>query len=423
MLSSRLTLVALALLGGIFGVAWLLDSSAQSDRVRSALSNDSGDPKGLVVHGWADKNTLGPDETLYVVWTFENHSGDSIPVQVYLAAPGFESVKLPQPSFSIAAGSLKTIPLELHPLEGGEFRVTGRYQTPSVAGQTVLGPVDIATPGRRFIHIARQVYAVLKDLALPILLAYLAYFFQKRQKERDDAISGAREEREYRVQVRNVQLPRFQEYAENHYLPITRALRLLQDQFKLACHENGPSQDELGLLLYRLALFLKRMQLLRDQRGGVFFQASRPELILQSAWFSFNFHVEEKLGLKDRDEILALTRPDDDANQFAAKMGLPAVVRVLPKLKDWAVMGNDPEKGGLMNCMDLANIIQSILAFEVNRPLNQYWYEELDALTLKEFACYHIPLKPSERYTIMQKEIPVYRKEVDAYRAARFPKG
>lgn len=407
MLSSRLTAVALVLLA-VLGIAWFLDTSAQSDRIRSGLSNDSGDPKGLLVHGSADKNTLGPDETLYVDWTFENHSSNQVTVQISFAAPGFENVKLAEPVFSIPPGRLKPIQVLLHPLEGGQFRLTGRYKTESAAGQTVLGPVEVVTLGRRITRVLRQAYTVIKDLALPLLLAYLAYIFQKRQKDRDDLVKQNADDREYKVQVRNIQLPRFQEYAEKHYLPIIASIRLLRRDFE-------PSEPRLELVLYRLAIFLKRMQRLREERGGVFFQDRKAESILQAAWFCFNHHVEEKLGLENRDALLALTRLDEDFAGFQAKMGNPVVREVLKNLKDWADLGANPQKGGLTNCMDLAHIMQDVLSFETNRPLDQYWYNNSEKSDLCGFEDYHIPIEPSKSYTTLQEEIPIYRDEVSAY--------
>lgn len=451
MLSSRLTAVSLVLLA-VLGIAWFLDTSAQSDRIRSGLSSDSGDPKGLLVHGSADKNTLGSDETLYVDWTFENHSSNQVTVQISFAAPGFENVKLAEPVFSIPPGGLKPMRILLYPLEGGQFRLTGRYKSEGAAGQTVLGPVEVVTLGRRITRIGRQVYTVIKDLALPILLACLAYLFQKRQKERDDRVkqdaddreaearrlekerdianhereikrneqaAGDRELREYRVQVRNIQLPRFQEYAEKHYLPIVGSVRLLRREFDKTWQIGGPSPAQLDLLLYRLAIFLKRMQRLRDERGGVFFQDRRAESILQSAWFCFNHHVEEKLGLERRDAILALTRLDEDFAGFQAKTGNPVVREVLTKLKVWVDMGLDPQRGGLMNCLDLTRIMQSVLSFESNRPLDQYWYDKSEGLDLDGFEAYQIPAEPSDRYAVLKREIPIYREDVRAYLAKR----
>src|SRR5579863_4695470 len=152
MFSSRWTAIAPTLIA-VLAIAWLLDTSGQSDRIRSGLSNDSGDPKGLLVHGSSDKNTLGLDEILYVNWIFENRSSSTAKVQVSFAAPGFQNVQLAEPTFSIPAGGLKTLLLLLHPAEGGQFRLAGHYQTDSAAGQTVLGPVEVVTAGRRLTRV------------------------------------------------------------------------------------------------------------------------------------------------------------------------------------------------------------------------------------------------------------------------------
>jgi hypothetical protein len=417
-----LTLVAVA------GVIMALWANEQTGRVRSALYDDSGDPKGLMVRGWADRTSVNPDETLRFDWTFENHTKAAVSVEIEdLHTPGFEVTTPPEPSFSVAPGKLKKLTLSLHPVSGGQFRLTGRYQSTSasgevVEGRTTLGPVEVATPMLRFTGIARQAYLALKDLALPILLAFLAYFFQKRQKQRETNAEEAakaretraaqeREEREYRAQVRTLQLPRFQEYAEKHYLPIVNSLQLLQREF------NNSGGDPGVMELYRLVLFLKRMQLLREERGGVFFQVLLAEKILQSAWFCFNAHVEKHLGAAERDGLLAMIGADASYGNFQKNFEKShGHTQILDKLKAWVGLGADREKGGFASCLDLAHILQSVLAFEINRPLNRYWYEgKSDDLGLKDVAAYKIPTEPADHYTVLEKEIPVYRREVEDY--------
>ena len=212
--------------------------------------------------------------------------------------------------------------------------------------------------------------------------------------------------------MRNIQLPRFQEYAEKHYLPIIASIRLLRRDFK-------PSEPKPELVLYRLAIFLKRMQRLREERGGVFFQDRKAESILQGAWFCFNHHVEERLGLENRDMLLALTRPDEDFASFRAKTGTPVVSHILNDLNTWVDVGADPEKGGFANCLDLARIMKDVLSFETNRPLDQYWYNGSEPSDLLKFEDYAIPTEPHDSYTDLQRDIPDYLRELDGHRAAK----
>jgi len=426
----RLTVLVLALLAGVAGIAWVLDTRAQSERVRGSLSHIAGDAKGLTVRGWTDTNSLDDlTQDLRFYWTFENHSSTSIDIKITDFHPaGFKEVQGLEQSFALGPGQLKMLALILHPAAGGQFRLTGRYQSTAkdgktekvVAGETTLGPVDVATPARRLIHVAQQIYLVLKDLALPILLAFLAYFFQRRQKHRDDDLARQVEDREYRVELLKLQLPRFQEkFVEKHYLAIVRSLRLLQEEAAAAAKKTPLTAADLEPLLFRLALFLKRMQLLRDEFGGVFFQARQGELILQNAWFGFNYHVEEKVGTAERDTILTSILVGDDYVAFKTKATPAFVNQVLVKLETWVKIGNNPAKGGLVNCMDLAHIIRSVLIFETNRPLNQYWYDKPSTLGFK--AHYEMPTEPKEKFDYLTKELPLYRTEVANYIAKKTP--
>jgi hypothetical protein len=164
----------------------------------------------------------------------------------------------------------------------GRFNISVVYEGSAdgigrTRGNIVLGPFRITTLNQERLHrFATRTSNVLRDLTWPIVLAFLGYWFQRKQSERDSQIKRATEEREHRQQIWNSILPRFHELAERHYLPIVRSLRLVTEKWS-----NDPAwlnnDTSIREYLFELLLFVRKMQFMREEKGQFFFSSRTVE--------------------------------------------------------------------------------------------------------------------------------------------------
>lgn len=415
--------LALAAALVVFAILFALDWNTPSHETPSgSLLASSGTDKDLLVRGFLDKNRLYSSETLRLHLIFENHSTAPLHIGIRdLQTPGFARLAIPQP-FDLAAGASHPIDLDLSPSEAGRFKVAVLYQLTRSSGGSEesflsLGPVEIRTALGSLIEHSiapvHQIYAVVKDFTLPVVLAVLAYLFQQHQSSRDQQAAEDREVRETRQQIWSSQIPRFRIYAEKHYLPIVSNIRHLRKDYDSFAASTPAQQDgEAGIkLLYRMLLLLRRMVYLREEEGGVFFQVRRAELIVQQAWWSLNSHIEDQFHVDRRDRALALLAPDEPYHHF---LEIAADEPVFEELRvvtiAWARSG-----GHLSQCLELAHVMLAVFGFEANRPFDEYWYGSPDEFEGKAIGDYAFPAEPKERIEKLKIEYEAYKKEVDDY--------
>jgi hypothetical protein len=417
-----------------FAALLLLDWNAPShEPAWGSLTAVSGDAKDLLARGFLDKSRLAAGETLRLHLMFENHSAAALHLSVRdIQTPGFRAVKLPA-AFELAAGASEAFDFDLPAADGGRYRLAVLYQfaraTGSVEESVVsLGPVEVRTAlGALIEHStapARQIYSVVKDFTLPVVLAILAYLFNRRQSRRDQRAREAesardqqvardRETRETRQQIWSSQIPRFRTYAEKHYLPIVSNIRHLQKDFDSFTTASAADQNgEVGVtLLFRLLLFLRRMVYLREEEGSVFFKVRRAEVVFQQAWWSLNFLVEKSLRIDRRDQALALLAPDEPYHHFLeVAEDEPVFEELRIAMLLWIGSGDE-----FVQSMALAQVMLAVLGFEANRPFDEYWYGSPDEFEGKPVGEYKFPAEPKERIEKLRMEYATYKKEVEEY--------
>jgi hypothetical protein len=414
---------ACAAILAIFAILFVLDwNTPPRDPVSGSISASAGSDKDLLVRGFLDRNRLHPGEKLRLHLIFENHSAAAVRVGIRdIQRPGFGAIAIPPP-FDLNAGTSQGFDLDLTPADGGRFKIAVLSQVTRSSGGVEesilsLGPVEIRTAlGDWIDHSvapAKQIYSVIKDFTLPVVLAVLAYFFQRHQSARDAKAARDRETRETRQQIWSNQIPRFRTFAEKHYLPIVSNIRHLRKDFNAFNAAPPAEQDgEAGIkLLYRVLMVLRRMAYLRDEEGSVFFQIRRAELIVQNAWWAVNLHVEDQFRVDRRDRVLSLLAPDEPYHHFLEiAADEPVFEELRLALLLWVRQSDD-----FTRCLDLTHMMLAVFGFEANRPFDEYWYGTPDEFEGKALADYKFPAEPKERVEKLKTEYAAYVIEVNDY--------
>lgn len=377
---------------------------------------------GLVARAWIERNRVYSGQIIRLRITFDNRSGTPADITVYdVQTPGFE----PETSFRflatrlpagfplmLPAGASVTLESTLTPAAPsyGRFSLGIAYLVARPhalrSATIVLDPVEITSWYReRASLVANRAYSVIKDLTLPVILAALAYVFQRVQKDR-----------EMRQAIWTTQLPRMHEYAEKHYMPIVRSLRGVQSEYlKL---RPTPStilavDDSTKRYSYVLLMFLGRMRALREDKGGVFFKDRGGEYVAQAAWYAFSENVVATIGEDIYESALKeLTLPTTYEDFSAASE--PTLDQWHAKLLDW-INGVENPRNSYAQCLELLKVLQSVFSFEANRPFDAFWYERPADFDIKLSEEYKFPIKPEVRMQEFKKKLDAYYKDVLGY--------
>jgi hypothetical protein len=299
-----------------------------------------------------------------------------------------------------------------------------------------FGPVviDRNWGAARWTRMGRRMGTLLKDLTLPLLLAVLGAYFARQQSTRDAAIraeeaarDAARIEREKnaetaratadegkerdrmeaektaeqkrinaekardelrrdalieqaeRQDVRHLLLTRVMELAEQHYLLFVNHTRLiLTEAGKILSDKPDAAPDKLFL---HVLFMLKRMEVFRLSKGGIFFKGRGGERTVGAAWFLLKTKFYAALGDENAAAALNIVHSDWDYATYKKRFAEldPAWIQFQTWLKE-------PENsiapaGSFWQMLGTLDAFQAVMAFEADRALSKYWYEEDGKLT------------------------------------------
>jgi hypothetical protein len=289
---------------------------------------------------------------------------------------------------------------------------------PSTQGVT-MARVEIHGPVSAFFS---RVYGFLKDFALPILLAILAYFFNKRDKAREaerqrkaDAIAAAqraqsealaveerkqserlareetraRDQRTLAAQTWQKRLSVMYELNTKYYLPLNSTITSMVVFRGQRQAETNPDKkrDCARREFFYLALMCRKMNYIADEVGGLFLKDLTGERIIGRCWQSFLKSFTDDF----RDEYFRLLTPmlapmkvDETADAFFSRMdaqqadGSPtkeaaALQKAWQRFQAWI------DGASYLSAIQRVGVLRQVLAFEMNRPF-LYWYERVEPL-------------------------------------------
>jgi hypothetical protein len=226
----------------------------------------------------------------------------------------------------------------------------------------------------------RRFDALLKDLTLPLLLAALGAFFAGRQSRRDADRRTQESEQAERQDVHHLLLTRVMDLAEQHYLLFVNHARLILIEAD-KIHGNKPDAAPDKLFLQVLFL-LKRMEVFRLTKGGIFFTSRAGERTVGAAWYLLKTKMYAALGDEKAAAVLKVVSSDWDYATYKAKLADKTNCADLDQawieFEKWlkeAETSNAPT-GSFWQILGTVDAFQAVMAFEADQALSKYWYEE-----------------------------------------------
>ena len=306
-----------------------------------------------------DRSILTKDDMAILEVNIQNNNPEPLTdFHFSIAAPGFgwkpEEAKTEIPD-TVAANSAVAASIPLKALaNSGSYNISIFYswnRESRYSSAISLGPLKMAG-----IFGQDNWSRFLARLTLPIVLAGLGYYFQLRQKTRDE-----------RQQVRQNILPLVMSLAERHYMPIVTSARILIGHYYDLTQKNPPASS-LDEVSFDALFLLKRMDYLRRDKGQIFFQDNAAEALAADAWFVLREKLRSVLGDSDVELALQKMGNDDrfaDSKRYRMHLQIP-----FNKFQRW-IASNQNE---FERYLQLVDVIQAVFRLEANRPFSDHWY-------------------------------------------------
>src|ERR1700687_3314150 len=244
----------------------------------------------------------------------------------------------------------------------------------------VLGPLQIPSLLERLEHAGAALTGLVKDLGLPLILFFLAFFLTTWEKDRETRRQQAEHVREAQRQEAEQHTQQARETwarmllishrnATQHYLPLLSTLRDLPDGLEL---QDRPTwREEAFFQLMTLLVLMKR---LRDKIGGFYLKSRLGEDILSDLWLVLKHACE--IRVEGANYAAALDEMGGSESYAAFSAGLTSVMRRRPALlhcrqafNDWTRQADLP----LLAYVPVLRLFYYVLRYETNRSY-VYWY-------------------------------------------------
>lgn len=408
-------------------------------RTRTAVltSTDTGAPKDVTARGWVESNRVSYGEKIPFWITFVNASDHEIQDLKLLSfqAPGFKpappcwtSSKPLLPSCvegasslptSLKSGDSVTLSAKLEATSSpGRYGLSAVFSWKNPGGERarkalLLGPVEVTYPlADSLFPITQKAYAAGKDFGLPFAVAVLTFVLgvleQKRKDDREEAEEKRKEDLEeaerrhkeeqeaaekkrreeqerteeirraqekladeHRAQIQQTWSQLLQKHIQDsqiYYMPMVGKLTYLLSRTR-------QSQPDVRECFYWLMAFMRRVKHTSDKIGGVHWKSQRAEKVFSASWGALRDALERRLGKAERAKALDRMRPNESLAEFETRLAAEAEKSLFEplekKFEEWLKDPDDP----FSRYLCLAQILQLVLGYEANRPL-QYWYDE-----------------------------------------------
>lgn len=327
-------------------------------------------------------------ETLYV--TVLNRGNDTLTgLHVEVLAPGFEFTQPVANACSFIAGQTGvqvltpnqtcTVAVPLKALAAsGSYTVAvkaGWFQRQPESPLLLLGTVhmDGALGAERWQRFGERLAQTFKDLTFPLLLLLLTTQLGSWQKNREIRQADEDRKRTEQAQVRQLMLTKVRDMAEQYYLKISAAGKGILDARSNLASGKETSTDR---MFYNAMLLVWHMHLLKEERGGMFFQNLHAEEIASKAWSILKPTLFAVVG---EDQIaLAFTLLAKDSSFATFSKSVRFMSAGSAQFAQWYA-GDDSvllgQHGKLDDFVPLIDALQAIFLYETNAPFDEYYGE------------------------------------------------
>lgn len=263
------------------------------------------------------------------------------------------------------------------------------------SGAVSLQPIEITSPIHESVGTAER---LLQNLALPLVVAAFAWYFQLIDRTRSE-----------QGEVWKEQLGKIFEYTQKYYLPLAANIAALE---RYARNPKDPADRQ--RTFYHLTMLWLHVRLLRSDKGGFFFSTQEGEKIVSYGWKLLSISVRNNLGLANTgDEKL-----DEIAEALGSQESLPKFRRRFAGSAPEATLLNNAETEFLAwldkgpkaavpfdECLALMSIMRLVMRYEWDRPFYRYWYRESVNFDRKEYlkALQEIPKVPAKQHELFTR--------------------
>ena len=286
--------------------------------------------------------------------------------------------------------------------------------------------------------------ALIRALAIPVMLAWLAYWFQQKAKEREDKAKELQESRDAWAKKAQAahdlgssialnRIPEYSKFVREDYLPISRRGDTIEVEMPPALRDSqqwkeigskmghltadspmqGVPPNEIWRLLCAILLYRARLQKFLLANGGIYFRSNQAERLFADLVNEFFGQLYLRLNKETFSEVVALLDPDDNfpsvlircstTGKFAKDPteaedpaeNLQRLRALFSALKEWILQ--DP--ADFRGYTRLVQLSSRILDFECDRPFYQTSFDEDDEPTSWYFDAPQLGFE-SEHYEI-----------------------
>lgn len=365
----------------------------------------------LQMSAFVPKNVLRPREPLPVLLTLTNTSaGELAVVRMTWVPNGFALDHQLAFGGKLPAQSTKQLGFGISTEEArGEFSpammVWWRGEDGIERWRVVtIGPLRVESGSQtRIIWMARILQLTVKDLGLPLVLAFLGFWFKKKEDTRaaaDRAAAEARsikdheaaeerslrdreaaeqraakdrsaaESRASRQQVFSILLPKSHDDARLYYLPMQGAADMIPPVYA-AYIANRTSVNAADEFYYQIVMFVRRMRHIQLNIGGFLFLSLAGEEVLALSWTGFKRRLDESATKAEIAEVLDLIK--DPMLSLAAFNRLAKEAQPLSALRKSMLAWVDQQPGKFDEAMTYHLLFRTVLGHELNR-VYELWY-------------------------------------------------
>lgn len=310
-----------------------------------------------------------------------------------------------------------------------------------VQNSVLVGPLEVPGFKEQFLRIGNSLYAIWKDLALPMALVALTFMFsqagerfaarRRREEEKRDLDrkteeekrEGARKREELKREEARKEAERERDRvretlarmlivshrdAKRYYLPWLSAASYL-----VRAVEQRRDPEE---AFYYLMLLLRIGEQLREENGGFYLKSRQGEDIVFFTWGILKAAIEKRWGLSDYTAAVESMSSREKYWRFQENLAQrEAMRRCREDFQKWL-----QEDVPFSAYMPLLRIFYETLGYEANRPL-VYWYESAQdpPRAVLEEAVAELskgPLREKVEKTELFKILPHYLSEAEQER-------
>jgi hypothetical protein len=234
---------------------------------------------------------------------------------------------------------------------------------------------------------------LVKDFALPILLGFLAYWYQRRERRRDQQALAEETRREQarqeqdrlRTQIAETwdkMLPESHRLATQHYMGLERQAQEAVEYITGFLRDGNREKARMGF--YYVVLLGRRIRHLNDSAGGFYFKNRIGEKLVARCldeYMNLYFYSEEAM-LRRFSTLLDHVNFDEKPGSFLKKLdgeGSPEIVGVFKRA--WDDFETWVKSEECQNALPFVRAFGAILKYEMNRPY-EHWYGNRERLVI-----------------------------------------